>query len=134
MNHSNSGLAYGTSGSPQLNVENGEAENKAAENEAKAMGFNSAGSKSVKKVVCVIKIYDAHSMPSTSSANSVVQNIVNGKITTERYYNDRGYPYLDIDYTDHGNPKMHSIVPHEHSIDFLNGKFKREKVGRRINK
>lgn len=26
--------------------------------------------------------------------------------------------YLDIDYTDHGNPKTHPTVPHEHSINF----------------
>lgn len=34
MNHSNSGLAHGTSGSPQLTLENGEMEKKAKENEA----------------------------------------------------------------------------------------------------
>ncbi len=35
MNHANSGLAHGTSGSPQLTFENGEMEDKAKENEAK---------------------------------------------------------------------------------------------------
>jgi hypothetical protein len=36
----------------------------------------------------------------------------------ERYYNQEGMAYLDIDYTDHGNPKMHPNVPHEHDIRF----------------
>ena len=35
MNHSNSGLAYGTSGSPQLRLENEEMAIKAKENEKK---------------------------------------------------------------------------------------------------
>lgn len=35
MNHSNSGLAHGTNGSPQLTLENGEMATKAKENEAK---------------------------------------------------------------------------------------------------
>ena len=35
MNHSNSGLAHGTNGSPQLTLENGEMAAKAKENEAK---------------------------------------------------------------------------------------------------
>ena len=35
MNHSNSGLAHGTSGSPQLTLENGEMAAKAKENEAR---------------------------------------------------------------------------------------------------
>lgn len=35
MNHADSGLAYGTNGSPQLTTENGEMEAKVQENEAK---------------------------------------------------------------------------------------------------
>ena len=36
MNHSNSGLAHGTNGAPQLTLENSEAEEKALSNEIKA--------------------------------------------------------------------------------------------------
>ena len=36
MNHANSGLAHGTNGSPQLVIENNEAEHKASENEKNA--------------------------------------------------------------------------------------------------
>ena len=35
MNHSNSGLAHGASGSPQLTLENGEMAARAKENEAR---------------------------------------------------------------------------------------------------
>ena len=59
--------------------------------------------------------------------NSVTQKTINGKITSERYYDENGNAYLDIDYTDHGNPKTHPIVPHQHLITFVNGKPKRGK-------
>lgn len=41
MNHADSGLAHGTSGSPRLTVENGEADIKARENEERIMSENS---------------------------------------------------------------------------------------------
>ena len=40
--------------------------------------------------------------------------MVNGQVVTERYYNDKGEAYLDIDYTDHNRPKGHPFVPHIH--------------------
>lgn len=96
--------------------------------------YNSAGSKSVGKVTSVSQVYNSHSMPESGTSNSVVQKITDGKLVTERYFGANGKPYLDIDYTNHGNPKMHPIVPHEHSVSFLNGILNREKVGREINK
>lgn len=33
----------------------------------------------------------------------------------ERYYDENRDVYLDIDYTDHNNPKTHPIVPHQHN-------------------
>lgn len=127
-----SGLASGTSGSPQTNLENNELQNKSKENEAILNVYNSADSSNVREVTSILQLYDAHSMPISYYANSVVQNIMNGKVVTERYYGSDGKPYLDIDYSDHGNPKMHPIVPHEHFIEIVNGKIKREKVGRGI--
>ena len=38
----------------------------------------------------------------------------NGKVITRRYYDKNGNADLDIDYTNHGNPKTHPKVPHRH--------------------
>lgn len=43
----------------------------------------------------------------------------NGKVVQRRYYDKDGNADLDIDYTDHGNPKAHPKVPHRH--DWVNG-------------
>ena len=73
-------------------------------------------------------------MPESGDKNSVVQNYRNGSLCTERYFDENGLPYLDIDYSNHGNPKMHPIVPHEHDIEIINGHIKREKKGRAIRR
>lgn len=44
-------------------------------------------------------------------------------------YDKNGRAQKDIDYTDHGNPKEHPKVPHEHKWDWSNpNKPKRSKV------
>ena len=71
------------------------------------------------KLVKGVKEYFAYrnheSIPSCGKPNSVVKKIVNGYVVSERYYNDIGEAYLDIDYTCHGNPKTHPEVPHIHT-------------------
>lgn len=47
--------------------------------------------------------------------NSVFDNYKDGKLESRRYYGRNGKPRLDIDFTDHGNPKNHPVVPHAHS-------------------
>ena len=80
--------------------------------------FNSAGSQSVGEVDSVKVTADEHSVPAHGEPNSVSQNYKNGSLDSERYYDGNGDAYLDIDYTDHGNPKTHPTVPHEHNIWF----------------
>lgn len=80
--------------------------------------FNSAGSNSVGQVDSVTITADVHSVPTTGEPNSVSKNYKNGKLDSERYYDADGNAYLDIDYSDHGNPKTHPTVPHEHDIWF----------------
>ncbi len=53
-------------------------------------------------------------LPKTNNPNSVAIKLVNMYVVSERYYNEKGEPYLDIDYTCHGNPINHPIVPHIH--------------------
>ena len=94
--------------------------------------FNNAGSNSVGQVDKINSIGKNDDMPRKSDPNSVTKKVVGGIVKTERYFDKNGEPYLDIDYTDHGNPKRHPIVPHEHSIDISNGEFYREPNGRKI--
>ena len=95
---------------------------------------NSAGSKSVGQVDCCNTTTDSK-LPKTSDPNSVTQRYdKDGKLITERYYDNQGNPYLDIDYTDHGNAKQHPIVPHEHQITYNDGKFDRESKGKAVKK
>ena len=83
--------------------------------------FNTAGSSSIQQVDSQKSIYDAHTLPMDGTKNSVTKSYSDGKLEQERYYDSNGKAYLDIDYTDHGNPKMHPVVPHLHHITW-NGK------------
>ncbi|MBQ9531882.1 MAG: hypothetical protein IJR70_07390 [Eubacterium sp.] len=80
--------------------------------------YNAAGSKSVGKVDSVTTTNNVHTVPEHGQPNSVSQNYKNGKLSSERYYDNNGNAYLDIDYTNHGNAKLHPHVPHEHKIHY----------------
>lgn len=88
--------------------------------------YNPFGSKSVKVVKEVRVVFmddENNSLPIEGPADSVIVGIKNGAYYQERYFDEEGKPYLDIDYTDHGNPKRHPKVPHEHKwVDGKNGK------------
>ena len=101
---------------------------------AKFPTFNYAKSKSVNVVVIAKISHDIHRVPISAEPNSVHISINEGKLHSERYFDGKGNPYLDIDYTNHGNPKMHPVVPHEHTITVKNGKFMRNKKWRDIQK
>jgi len=88
--------------------------------------YNMAGSSSVGNVESVNIVAEVHSLPTYGTPNSVTQNYRGGKIHSERYYDKNGQPYLDIDYTDHGNKKTHPKVPHQHKIVFINGEMHRD--------
>lgn len=90
--------------------------------------YNIAGSNSVKEVDSAAITSNLHDVPKTGEPNSVSKNYKDGKLNSERYYGSDGRAYLDIDYSDHGNPKTHPIVPHEHDIWYdNNGGFHRGK-------
>ena len=112
----NSGFFKGTNGykKHELNIDF------YGEDPKNGVDFNLAGSKSVSSVVYKTITRDKK-VPMTAKANSVKTKLSeDGKILQERYYDSCGKAYLDIDYSDHGNPKMHPTVPHEHSIYFSN--------------
>ena len=58
---------------------------------------------------------ESHSVPYQGAPNSVYDNYKDGIIQRRRYYGNDGRPRLDIDMTDHGNPKEHPVVPHYHN-------------------
>ena len=45
----------------------------------------------------------------------------NGQVKTRRWYDSEGKAYRDVEMTDHGNPKQHPEVPHEHTWDWSSG-------------
>ncbi|XOS93139.1 hypothetical protein ACLMAB_05740 [Brevibacillus laterosporus] len=47
--------------------------------------------------------------------------VKDGKVIQRRYYDGEGKADMDIDYTDHGNPKQHPKVPHRHDWDWSSG-------------
>ena len=87
--------------------------------------YNLARSSFVKKVESIEIGINAHKVPSKYKPNTVYQKYLNGEIREERYYNSNGDPYLDIDYTDHGRPDIHTN-PHQHIIKIKDGIFFRE--------
>ena len=64
----------------------------------------------------------ATSLPLHGDPNTTIKS-PDGK--TERTYDSDGKAQKDKDYTDHGHPKQHPKVPHEHDWDWSNGKPKR---------
>ena len=70
-----------------------------------------------------VNISTAHTLPTTGTPDSVTQKYdAAGNLVTERYYDSNGNALRDIDYTDHGNPKAHPKVPHEHDWDWSDPK------------
>ena len=93
--------------------------------------YNTARSSSVGRVDVVINDM-GHSVPNTFKPYSVYRRSGRVGLISERYYNGKGEPYLDIDYTNHGNAMHHPVVPHQHTIKYQNGKMSRLSKGRKI--
>ena len=52
----------------------------------------------------------------TGKPNSSIDRVdEKGRIITRRWYDGNGRAKKDVDFTDHGNPKTHPEVPHEHT-------------------
>ena len=65
----------------------------------------------------------SHTIRTTGKPNSVTQKFDDkGNLEKERYYDSNGYALIDIDYTNHGNAKLHPQVPHKHRWDWSDPK------------
>ena len=60
--------------------------------------------------------------PEGTSDSSVDILDENGNVVTRRWYDSQGKAYIDVDMTNHGNPKTHPEYPHEHTWDWSTGK------------
>ena len=76
--------------------------------------FNFKNSKLVSNVINYSCCGENQNIPSRSKPNSVIKKVINCCVVTERYYDNDGKAYLDIDYTCHGRPSSHPEVPHIH--------------------
>ena len=55
----------------------------------------------------------------TGKPNSSIDRVdEKGRIITRRWYDGNGRAKKDVDFTDHGNPKTHPQVPHEHTWEW----------------
>lgn len=70
------------------------------------VNYNIAKSSSVRSVSVINSVGESHSLPARSVPNSVSQKTRNGKLYEERFYNSKGEPYLDIDYSYHNTPQQ----------------------------
>jgi hypothetical protein len=70
-----------------------------------------------------VEIVKNSKIPTTHTPNSIIRRVDNdGKLISERIFGPDGRVVKDIHYTDHGNPKQHPKVPHEHIWDWSNPK------------
>ena len=64
------------------------------------------------EVVPILK--EVHNLSTKGIPLSVIGRINDGKVVKYRYYDEDGYVEKDLDLTNHGNAKQHTIVPHVH--------------------
>ena len=89
--------------------------------------YNTAESVDVGIVTTIVKNKD-HSTPIKGTPYSVNQKYdEKGNQISERYSDANDNAYLDIDYSNHDNSKLHPIAPHQHRITITNDKIVREK-------
>jgi RHS repeat-associated protein len=65
------------------------------------------------------KTLQGRSLPTTGNANSSADLLdEDGNVVQRRYFGPDGRAVKDIDFSDHGTPKQHPKVPHEHDWDW----------------
>ena len=68
-----------------------------------------------------------HSLPARGAPGSIGRQYTeDGNLARERIYGPDGKAEKDIDYSDHGNPKEHPDVPHQHDWNWDGDKGKRD--------
>lgn len=79
-----------------------------------------------------ITVTTDNKLPLESTPNSIIRRVRDSdrSIIQDRHYGRDGRAIRDIDYTNHGNPRQHPIVPHQHRFDWSKPPNEmREKIG-----
>ncbi|MGG3871655.1 hypothetical protein [Brevibacillus laterosporus] len=63
---------------------------------------------------------DKRVLPTEGDSFSSKDLVKKGELVQRRYYDHSGKADMDIDYTNHGNPKEHPKVPHRHDWNWKN--------------
>ena len=78
-----------------------------------------------------INVVAGNNIPSRTGTPGSTTALVNerGELIRQRDYGADGRAVRDIDFTDHGNPAMHPIVPHQHNWNWSTGNGIRDGQG-----
>nr|MBO0436014.1 hypothetical protein [Enterococcus sp. DIV0849a] len=94
---------------------------KDGKNQGKSKG--SSGDKKASGAKLTVETTTNSKIPTIHKPNTVIKRVdKNGNLISERIFDDKGRVIKDIHHTDHGNPKMHPKVPHEHIWDWSDPK------------
>ncbi len=74
------------------------------------MGYNYADK--------IKELHDIRSLKDHGKAMTIVDRYKDGVRVQRRWYGRDGFAVRNRDYTNHGNPKQHKIVPHDHRWDW----------------
>ena len=74
------------------------------------MGYNYADK--------IKELHNEHSLDDEGDSLTIANLFHNGVRIQRRWYGKDGLPVRNRDYTNHGNPKQHKIVPHDHRWDW----------------
>lgn len=125
---SGGGGGHGVKGNPQTGMSQGTYDGKVKENAGnlpssapkEGADYNIGGKIPSSVIKHPVKSAEGniyiHRKPVNGKPNSVFRSLdANGKLYSERYFDENGLPYLEIEYTDHGMPGTHTN-PHYHTI------------------
>jgi len=72
----------------------------------------------LKKRRIVVLGNNNRSLPLEGEPNTIIDLVDNGRVKQRRIYGDSGKVTKDIDTSDHGKPKYHSMGAHKHEYDY----------------
>ena len=67
-------------------------------------------------------VVKGNKLPTVSKPNSSMDIVDDGNVIRRRFFDKNGNVTKDVDFTNHGNPKLHPEVPHVHEWQWINGK------------
>lgn len=84
------------------------------------MGFGYSGG--------IKRLDDVHGLDKKDTPNSRTDLYKNGKLFQQRWYGPDGRAARNRDHNNHGNPKEHPNVPHDHPWDWEKSPPRQEEI------